>query len=106
MAAITTVTPDSKRSPQRVGTRLEWNGKITGPASYDTGGSVLDAKLFGFTQFMGGGAFQSGGRTFEVIIQSPPSTAKLKAYVGTTGVEVASTTDISASVPWAILHGR
>lgn len=105
MAAITTAVPSSKRYPQRIGTQLRWAGKITGPASYTTGGDTLNPSLLGMNAIDGGLIGVNGGFTFEIIPQ-PNGTAKLKAYVQTTGVEVANTTSLTAAVPFAELIGR
>jgi hypothetical protein len=105
MAALTTVTPASKRYPQREGTELEWHGTLTGPASYTTGGDTLSPLLLGMTKIDGGlvgGA--TSGRMFQLIPQAD-GTAKLKAYaVG--GAEVANATNISADTPFAVIIGH
>lgn len=105
MAALTTVTPAQKRSPQRIGTQLQWQGTLTGPASYTTGGDTVTPALLGMRTILGGlvgGA--TSGRMFQLIPQADGS-AKLKAYaVG--GAEVANATNISADTPFAIIIGH
>lgn len=112
MAAITTVTPATKRYPQRIGTTLQWHGTITGPASYTNGGgdSIVPA-LFGMTKIDGGvvGAGQ-GGRVYELVPQTDGS-VKLKAF-GSNGAapaalaEIANATNLSGDTPFAFVIGR
>jgi hypothetical protein len=105
MAAIVTVTPDpSKRYPQRIGTRLEWEGTITGPASYTTGGDTLSPKLLGMTAIIGGVFSPKAGVIVELIPQTD-GTAKLKMYSGALA-EVANATNESANAWYARITGR
>ena len=106
MAALTTVTPfASKRYPQRLGTTLQWQGTLTGPGSYTTGGDVLSPALLGMNKIDGGivGPATSG-RTYQIIPQ-PNGTALLKAYaVG--GAEVTAATGLTGDTPTALIIGR
>ncbi len=116
MSTITVATPASKRTPQRIGTRLEYNGTLTMTASYATGGDTLNAKLLGISKFHGAIIASAGGIVFEFIPDTDPATAKVKAYrqkdPGAAGgadialTEVAAAVDLSALKPYAIIHGR
>ena len=96
MGAIVTVTPFEKRSPQRIGVRLQWEGNITGPASYDAGGSVLDPKLLGMTKITGGiGGVGSAGRVAQIIPQAD-GTAKVQVRTSN-GAAPAALADFTAA---------
>lgn len=100
-------TPNSARHPQHIGTLLEAQGNITMSNSYATGGDTLQASALGMSAIMDGVIGESGLNEYQLIPQNPPSTAKIKAIVGTTGAEVANATDLSGVTNLtAIIHGR
>lgn len=116
MSTITTVTSQSKRSPERIGQHLRWMGKLTMTASYATGGDTLTAAQLGFSRIMGGMISGTGGVVFELLPAADPTTAKVKAYrqkdpaagggADIALVEVANATDLSALTPRAEITGR
>lgn len=116
MGTIATVTPFSKRTPGRIGQHLQFAGKLTMSASYATGGDTVSAKVLGMTKIMGGMVSCAGGVVFELIPDTDPATAKVKAYrqkdpAAAGGVdialpEVANAVDLSALTPFAEIWGR
>lgn len=105
MSTIATLTPGSKRSPQRIGTRLEWEGFITMTTSYATGGDTLTAKSLGMDRIDGGIIALELNHYYKVVPQTDGS-AKLLGKVVTTAAEIANATNLSAEAPYAIIRGR
>lgn len=116
MGTIATVSKMSARMPGRVGQHLVWEGKVTMPASYATGGDTITAKSLGMSQFMAGQISPAAGVVFEFVIQTDPSTAKIKAYrqkdpaaAGGADIalpEVGNAVDLSALTPQVRITGR
>lgn len=102
--AIAKTTPVG-REPQRIGTALEWTGQLQMSASYATGGDTISAKTLGMNAISNGIIGTANGRTFELVAQTDPSTAKIKAYTAS-GTEVANATDVSALQPHSRIRGR
>lgn len=105
MSTFTVLTPIGKRYPQRIGTQLQWNGTITGTASYATGGDTLTAKSLGMNAIEGG-IFSCTSLLPQVITVAGLLTALVKIIVPSTLAEQANTSNLTAFVFTAILWGH
>jgi hypothetical protein len=97
----------SNRRPQRIGTTLVWVGKITGTASYATGGDTLPAKLLGMNAIehgLVGTAGLTSTAVIEVLPQSDGS-AKIRWTVAA-GTELANATNLLAFASQAMFFGH
>lgn len=101
------VAGGSNRRPQRIGTTLAWVGKITGSASYATGGDTLPAKLLGMNAIEHGmvGPNILSGNMIEVLAQ-PDGSVKLRWVNIGAGTELANATDTSARTNFAMFFGH
>lgn len=105
MGTIATVTPSTKRTPQRIGQTLEWEGTFAMSGSYATGGDTLPAKALGMTTIDRGIIAVDVNVYFKIVPQANGD-AKILAKVITTGTEVANASNLAAFVPFAIIRGR
>lgn len=99
--AVGDVKPFTGNRPTPVGQWLERIVDITFDSSYPTGGEPLSAATLGFRKILFVNAPRSGANLF----QYDYTNSKLLAYVATTGVEVADTTDLHTLVARIMVVG-
>lgn len=88
-----------KGYPQSSGSKIESVVQVDGLASYTTGGQTIEATACGmkYVEYIGGGV-DNAGTNFtigKVDTKVGATSGKLLWYVGTTGAEVANTTNLS-----------
>lgn len=106
MGTVATVTPIAgKKSPQRVGQVLKFEGTIAMSSSYATGGDTLSAKTLGMTAIEEGVIGSFDANLLRIIPQTNGD-AKIKAVVSNTGAEVANATNLSTVIAAAVINGR
>lgn len=98
MAVSTSLTAAS------LGDQKAFYGTFTFDDSYPTGGEAITAATFGLT-FLNFLVVQDKGSS-AVLVAWDQTNSKLKAYVRTTGVEVANAVDLSATVVGVLAIGK
>lgn len=80
-------------------------GKLTGPASYDTGGSIVDLSAY-LDTIERLAVFSSGARVFEGIEGTTSANWKCKVTITSTGAEVAGAADLTTFTPFFVAVGK